>query len=163
MIRWPGRIEPESVTNEIVHITDIYPTLARIAGAQLPTDRPIDGVDQLDFLLGKQEKSNREGFLFYMKDELRAAKWRNWKMHVVWELEPNDGAKHLEMPLIFNLLQDPKEETDVGSQQGWVKGPLRRMIHSFQQSLKAYPPIPPGAPDDYVPTARDRKDSGELR
>jgi len=54
--------------------------------------------------------------------------------------------------LIFNLIQDPKEETDISATHGnWVRGPMRRMIHAFQESLKAHPPIPPGAPDDYVP------------
>jgi arylsulfatase len=152
MIRWPGRVQPGGVTNEIVHITDMYPTLARVTGATVPADRPLDGVDQLDFFLGRQEKSNREGFVYYIKEELRAAKWRNWKMHIVWEPEPNAGPNHLETPWIFNLTQDPKEETDVGTENSWVRGPIRKMIHSFQQSLKQYPPIPPGAPDDYVPT-----------
>lgn len=153
MIRWPGRIKPGGVTNEIIHITDMYPTLARIAGAAVPTDRPIDGVDQLDFFFGKQEKSNREGFVYYIKQELRAAKWRNWKMHIVWEPEPNAGPNHLETPWIFNLIQDPKEETDVGTENSWVRGPLRKMIHAFEQSLKAHPPIPPGAPDDFIPAS----------
>ena len=151
MMRWPGRIASGQVTNEMVHITDLYPTLARIAGAAVPTDRPIDGVDQLDFLLGLQPKSNREGFVYYIKQELRAAKWRDWKMHMVWEPEPNTGPIHLETPWIFNLIQDPKEETDVGTPNSWVRGPLRRLILDFQESLKQYPPIPPGAPDDYIP------------
>jgi arylsulfatase len=154
MIRWPGRVAPGGVTNEIVHITDMYPTLARLTGATVPADRPIDGVDQLDFFLGKRQKSSREGFVYYIKDELRAAKWRNWKMHIVWEPEPNAGPNHLETPWIFNLTQDPKEETDVGTENSWVRGPLRKMIHAFQQSLKQYPPVPPGAPDDYVPKAK---------
>jgi arylsulfatase A-like enzyme len=153
MLRWPGHIPVGMVSNEIVHIADLYPTLARIAGAEIPTDRPIDGVDQLDFFLGKQAKSNREGFVYYIKQELRAAKWRDWKMHMVWEREPNDGANHLESPLIFNLTRDPKEESDVGTEFNWVRGPMRRMIHAFQESLKRHPPIPPGAPDDYVPTS----------
>ena len=151
IMRWPGRIAEGRVSNEIVHIVDLYPTLARIAGAQSPTDRPIDGVDQLDFLLGERERSAREGFVYYIKQELRAAKWRDWKMHMVWEREPNDGPKHLESPLLFNLTRDPKEETDVGTEASWVRGPIRRMIREFQESLKAHPPIPPGAPDDYVP------------
>jgi arylsulfatase len=151
MIRWPGRIPAGGVSNDIVHVTDLYPTLARVAGAQLPTDRPIDGVDQLDFFRGTRTKSNREGFIYYIKDELRAAKWRDWKMHIVWETEPNAGPNHLETPWVFNLIQDPKEETDVGTQASWVRRPLRVLIHEFQQSLKVHPPIPPGAPDDYVP------------
>ncbi len=150
MLRWPKRVPPGRVSNEIVHVTDIFPTLARVAGAALPADRPIDGVDQLDFFLGNQEKSNREGFVYYIKSELRAAKWRNWKMHLVWELEPNAGPNHLETPWIFNLIQDPKEETDVGTQFSWVRGPLRKMIYRFEESLRQHPPIPPGAPDDHV-------------
>jgi arylsulfatase len=151
ILRWPDRIPAGAVTNEIVHIVDLYPTLARVAGAAVPADRPLDGVDQLDFFQDKQAKSNREGFVYYIKQELRAAKWRDWKMHIVWEPEPNQGPNHLESPLVFNLTRDPKEETDVGTESSWVRGPLRRMIHAFQESLKANPPIPPGAADDYVP------------
>jgi arylsulfatase len=149
LVRWPGQVPAGGVSNEIVHVADLYATLARVAGAPLPADRPIDGVDQLDFLLGRRETSGREGLVFYIKSELRAVKWRNWKMHLVLEREPNEGPLHLETPFVFNLLQDPKEETDVGTEHGWVRGPLRRLISEFQASLRAHPPIPPGAPDDY--------------
>jgi arylsulfatase A-like enzyme len=151
MMRWPGHLPAGRVSNEVVHISDLYPTLARIADAPLPNDRPIDGIDQLEFFLGEQEKSNREGFVYYIKNEMRAVKWRNWKMHLIWEPEPNTGAVHLEAPYLFNLTQDPKEETDVHTAASWARTPMRRMIHELQESLKAHPPIPPGAPDDYVP------------
>ena len=62
IIRWPGKVPAGRVSNEIVHIVDLFTTLARVGGAEVPKDRPIDGVDQLDFFLGKQETSNREGF-----------------------------------------------------------------------------------------------------
>ena len=78
IIRWPGKIPAGRVSNEIVHIVDMYPTLARVAGAKVPTDRAIDGIDQLDFFLGKQENSNREGFPAYVADRLQAVKWHNW-------------------------------------------------------------------------------------
>ena len=149
LVRWPGRVAAGAVSNEIVHVADLYATLARVAEASVPADRPIDGVDQLDFLLGKRETSCREGFVFYIKNELRAVKWRQWKMHLVLEREPNEGPVHLETPFVFNLLQDPKEETDVGTEASWVRSPLRRVITEFQASLRAHPPIPPGAPDDY--------------
>ncbi len=152
--RWPGKIAPNQVSNEIVHVTDLYPTLARVAGATVPQDRVIDGVDQLDFFLGRQARSNREGFVYYIKQELRAAKWRDWKMHIVLEREPNDGPNHLETPFICNLTRDPKEESDVGNEFSWARTPLRKMIHNFQASLEQHPPIPPGAPDDYVPAPK---------
>jgi len=151
LVRWSGQVPAGGVSNEIVHVTDLYPTLARITGGAIPSDRPIDGVDQLDFLLGRQSKSNREGFVYYIKNELRAAKWRDWKMHVIWETEPNAGPKHLETPWLFNLTRDPKEETDVGTANNWARRPLVLLMRNFQESLKAHPPIPPGAPDDYVP------------
>jgi predicted AlkP superfamily pyrophosphatase or phosphodiesterase len=74
IIRWPGKIPAGRVSNEIVHIVDMYPTLARVGGAEVPKDRPIDGVDQLDFFLGKQENSNREGFPAYVANRLSAVK-----------------------------------------------------------------------------------------
>jgi arylsulfatase len=154
LFRWPGRIPAGGVSNEILHVVDLFPTFARLVGAEMPGDRPIDGIDQLDFLLGNQAKSNREGFVYYIKTELRAAKWRDWKLHFVWEVEPNAGPNHLETPWLFNLIQDPKEETDVGTEQSWVRGPIRLMVQKFQQSLRDDPPIPPGAPDGFIPKGK---------
>jgi len=151
ILRWPGKVPAGKVTNEIVHVVDLFPTLARVAGAPLPADRPIDGVDQLDFMLGHQERSNREGFVFYIKNDLRAIKWRDWKMHFVWEVEPNTGPIKLETPYIFNLIRDPKEETSVTTEENWVRGPMLRFLANFQETLRQHPPIPPGAPDDYRP------------
>ena len=90
IIRWPGKVPAGRVSNEIVHIVDMYPTLARVGGASVPKDRPIDGVDQLDFFLGKQEHSNRDGFPAYVADRLYAVKWRNWKVHLIWQVNMYD-------------------------------------------------------------------------
>jgi arylsulfatase len=154
MMRWPGHVPAGAVSDEIVHVTDLFATLAGVAGASVPADRPIDGVDQLEFFVNPSGKSRREGFVYYIKNELRAVKWRNWKMHVVWEPEPNIGPNHLETPWIFNVITDPKEETDIGNENSWVRTPIRRLVHEFQESLKAFPPVPPGAPDDHEPGRR---------
>jgi arylsulfatase A-like enzyme len=79
IIRWPGHVPAGRVSNEIVHEADTFTTLARIGGAAVPADRAIDGVDQTDFLLGKSDKSSREGFPVFVADRLEAVKWRNWK------------------------------------------------------------------------------------
>jgi arylsulfatase len=154
MLRWPGKVPAGGVNNEIVHVADIFPTLARVVGATLPADRVIDGIDQLDFFLGRQSRSNREGFVYYIKNEMRAVKWRDWKMHMIWEPEVNDGPVKLESPYLFNLIQDPKEETNVAVEQSWVMPAMRTMVHEFLQSLKKHPAIPPGTPDPYEPPAR---------
>jgi len=70
--RWPGRIPAGRVSNEIVHEVDTFTTFAKLAGAAVPTDRPIDGGDQTDFLLGKTERSAHEGFPVFVADRLEA-------------------------------------------------------------------------------------------
>ena len=112
MIRWPGRIPAGLTSNEIVHGVDVLPTLAAAVGASVPSDRAIDGVNQLPFLEGTQDRSNREGFIYFAPpSEVRAVKWRDWKLHYVWQEEPR-GPIDREMK-VFNLRSDPKEETDV--------------------------------------------------
>ncbi len=111
IIRWPGRIPAGRVSNEIVHQVDLYPTFAGIAGASVPQDRPIDGVDQADFLLGKSDTSNRDGFPVFVADRLEAVKWRNWK--IAFYDEQRDWWSppvKLGIPKAFDLITDPKEE-----------------------------------------------------
>ena len=90
---------------------DTFTTLANVARAQVPQDRAIDGVDQMDFLLGKSEKSNREGFPVFVAERLEAVKWRNWK--IVFYDEQRDWwtpPAKLGVPKVFDLITDPKEE-----------------------------------------------------
>ncbi len=151
MMRWPGKIKAGVVTDEIMHITDLYTTLLTLTGCPIPEDRPVDGVNQLDFIFGKQETTNRDGFVFYIKQEVRALKWKDWKIHFIWEAEVHDGPKKLEVPYLFNLISDPKEQTNVMTTENWVRTPMLKMLHEFRQSLKKFPPIKPGTPDPYTP------------
>jgi arylsulfatase A-like enzyme len=151
IIRWPGKVPAGRVNNEIVHIVDLYTTLARVAGATVPTDRPIDGADQLDFFLGKQENSNREGFPAYVADRLTAVKWRNWKVHFIKQDNMYDPPLKLPLPRIINLLTDMKEEHDVAGMNTWVAEPVVKIVGQFMASLHKYPPIKVGTPDPYVP------------
>ena len=153
IVKWPGHIDKARVSDDIVHVTDLFTTLIEVAGAEMPTDRPIDGLSQLSWWKGLVEKSAREGFLFYIKTELRAVKWRHWKLHFVFESEPNSGTKHLETPWLFNIKRDPKEETDAAMEDGWVRGPMRKMIMAFEKTLKEHPPIAPGASDQTNPNS----------
>ena len=79
IIRWPGKIPAGRVSNEIMHEMDVFPTHAAMAGGTVPTDRAMDGLDQSDFLGGKQEKSRREGFVIYVGNDIYGVKWQNWK------------------------------------------------------------------------------------
>jgi arylsulfatase len=153
IIRWPNHVPAGRVSNEIVHEVDTFTTLAKIAGAAVPQDRPIDGVDQTNFLLGKSDKSNREGFPVFVADRLEAVKWRNWKM--VFYDEQRDWwtpPTKLGEPKVFDLITDPKEEYPAsGIRSTWVATPAMKIVAEFEQSLKKYPPIPLGTPDPYTP------------
>jgi arylsulfatase A-like enzyme len=153
IIRWPNRVSAGRVSNEIVHEVDTYTTFAKIAGASVPKDRPIDGVDQTDFLLGKSEKSAREGFPVFVADRLEAVKWRNWK--VVFYDEQRDWwspPTKLGTPKAFDLITDPKEEYPATAlRNSWNAGPAMKVVTEFEQSLRKYPLIAPGTPDPYTP------------
>jgi arylsulfatase A-like enzyme len=153
IIRWPGRVPAGRVSNEIVHEVDTFSTFARIAGAQIPKDRAIDGVDQTDFLLGKSDKSNREGFPVLVADRIEAVKWRNWKI-VFYDEERDWWTPPLKLgqPKAFDLITDPKEEYPAtGIRSTWNAGPPLKILAEFEESLKRYPPIAPGTPDPYTP------------
>lgn len=151
IMRWPGKVSAGRVSNEIVHEVDTFTTLARMAGATLPNDRMIDGVDQTEFFLGQQEKSSREGFPCYVADTLQAVKWRNWKAHFVLQEYKFDPPQKLPIPRLHNLLEDPKERNNVQSLNSWALYPLMKIANDFRTSLTDEPPIPPGTPDPYQP------------
>ena len=159
IMRWPNKIAAKQISNEIVHMVDVLPTLARIAGADTPNDRIIDGVDQTDFLLGKQKKSSREGFPVYNGDEMFAYKWRNWKMHFI-ELNSMFGKPaKLNMPHLHNLIEDPKElypVDKVDASASWVFPVILKRVVEFQKTLAKEPPIRLGTPDPYVPGSSNR-------
>jgi len=151
MMRWPDKIGEGRVSNEIVHVADLLPTLANIAGFELPSDRIIDGIDQLDFFLGRQEKSNREGFIVYNNDDVYGYKWRNWKLHL-FELENmNSEPMRLNVPRVYNLITDPKEEYNLAAEATWVLPVIFKKIVDFQKTLADEPPIQLGTPDPYKP------------
>lgn len=81
IINWPGHIQP-GTCDEILSSIDLYPSLARLAGAQVPQDRVIDGLDALDVLLGQSETSPRDTFFYYMCNNLEAVRHGQWKLHV---------------------------------------------------------------------------------
>jgi arylsulfatase len=154
IVRWPGKIPAGRVSNEIVHVVDMYTTLARLGGAEIPTDRVVDGVDQTAFVLGKQEHSAREWFPAFVGTDLYAMKWRNWKMHLIWQERMGDPPQKLALPRIFNLYITPQERPDeslnTDFKHAWVAQAMFKSLAPFQESLKKYPPIPPGTADPYV-------------
>ena len=158
IIRWPDNIPAGTVSNEIVHEMDLFPTFARIVGGTVPKDRIIDGVDQLDFFRGKQENSNREAVVVYVGNQVFGAKWRNYKL-MTKEIDSAwaNPTENYNVQMFFDLYTDPKEEYPLDPrwiQLTWVRWPAGQVLTDHAASLEAEPPIPPGTPDPYIPPAQ---------
>ncbi len=148
MIKWPGKIAPR-VSNEMVSLHDFAPTLASIIGANMPADRPIDGVDQSAFFTGKQEQSNRESLISFIGEEIVAVRWRNYRIYpksfvasggnpAMYGVHGNRMEQN-GYPAIFNIEADPREEVNIFATSGWVIGQYLRVIGEYQKSLAKYP------------------------
>jgi arylsulfatase len=153
LIRYPGKIPAGSVSNEIVHETDLFATFAKLAGGKVPTDRVMDSFDVSNFLMGKTEKSGRESVVIYNGTEVYGVKWRDWKMMI----KEIDGMADLSapsaLPAFYNLLIDPKEQypTRLAPENLWVRYPASQVLVDHAMSLAKEPPIKEGTPDPYVP------------
>ena len=140
LIRWPGRIQPGSVSNEIVSGLDWMPTLVAAAGDPDIKEKllrghqaggktfkvHLDGYNQLPYLTGQQPHSAREEFFYFNDDgDLVAMRYGQWK--VVFEEQRERGTLQiwaepftkLRVPKIFNLRADPYERADITSNTYW--------------------------------------------
>jgi arylsulfatase A-like enzyme len=164
LMRWPGVIKP-GASNDIMHIADMFSTLLSLAGLSIPDDRVIDGVDQSDWLTGKQEHSNREGFLFWNGSVLYGVKWRDFKLLLVRQKYLTDPALNLSFPAIINLMTDPKEREPFNQlyMHTWTLGHFGKLMGQFGASLAKEPLIPAGAPLDHVPTSGDPEQESYTR
>jgi arylsulfatase len=144
------------VSDEIVHGVDLFPTIARLTGASVPNDRPIDGVDQSRFFLGTTYTSARDGIPIWCADRLQAVKWRHYKVHFYQQDTMVSPAVRLPIPLLFDLYTNPREDEDKPALDTWVIGPVLKIVAAFEESVKQYPLIPMGTPDPYRPPTSSR-------
>lgn len=113
LARWPGRIPAGTTSGAITMNIDLFPTLAQLAGADVPQDRPIDGKDIWDVLQGSDE-SPHEVLYFFDNNEIAAVRAQDWKLvtrafyrggHPRFDRE----GGYYEPGLLFNLELDPEE------------------------------------------------------
>jgi arylsulfatase len=150
IVRWPGKIPAGVVTDEMLATYDWMPTLAALVGEsdRIPTDRPIDGVNSSDLLLGKSDKAQRDYFIYYGSDgEVMSAKWKNIKV-VFRYAETFDGPIiKPQFPMAFDLIDDPGEQINLTSERMdmmWMFGPVIQRLIALEKSFAEYPNIKPG-------------------
>jgi arylsulfatase len=169
MVRWPGHIQPGSVSNDIVSGLDWFPTLVAAAGDPNIKDKllqgtnlggkqfkvHLDGYNQLPYLTGQQPKSARTDFYYFDDDgQLVAYRYDDWKIVFCEQRKPgglevwSNPLTCLRAPKLFNLRMDPMERADSVSNQyyDWfAKNDYLAMygvsrVAPFLQTFKEFPP-----------------------
>jgi arylsulfatase len=168
-IRWPGKIKPGTVSNEMFSHTDMLPTLAAVAGEPDVVEKlkkgyksgsktfkvHIDGYNLLPFLTGKEKENPRKGFLYWSDDgDLMALRVNQWKVEFmqqrahgfdVWR-EP---MVSLRAPNIYNLRADPFERASEDATLFYGKWmadhtfllvPAQAIVAEFLKTFKEFPP-----------------------
>ena len=168
MVKWPGKIKPGQVSNEIISMEDWLPTLLAAAGDPKITEKllkghkagkmkfkvHLDGYNLLPYLTG-QEKEGPRKEMFYFTDDgsLSALRYGDWKLMFseqrahgldVWQ-EP---LVTLRLPKIFNLRQDPFERADHESigyatwrvDRTFLLVPAQAYVGKFLSTFKEFPP-----------------------
>ncbi len=135
---WPGTIEAGSVVGDIVHVTDLYTTFARLGGAleHIPTDRVIDGIDQTALLLNGDARGRRDYVHIYTGPVLAATVKQQFKRHWIGE-RPGLAGKSF-----FDLYKDPREEEGRMAQFLWAWEPFDSMKARHQALMDVYPNTP---------------------
>ncbi|MEJ2138713.1 MAG: arylsulfatase [Gammaproteobacteria bacterium] len=154
-VRWPRKIDAGRVSDEIVHAMDLFPTLAAIAGGEIPSDRVVDGIDMSEFFIGSKQESGREGFIVYMGNDVFGVKWRDWKLHFKEQTGWNGELREYTMPRLYNLINDPQERDNVLFPHTWVPKAALPQLEEHVISLKKNPPVPTGALDPYKPAGKE--------
>ena len=153
-IRWPNVIEPRS-SDEMVHVVDWFPTLLTMIdhNESIPTDRVIDGVDQSDFVAGKQEHSNRDYFHMFFDRRHVGMRWKNFKVLTHRVESGPSPVEELAIPHVYNLTVNPDEDTPYNfeSAHSWMLYKVfMPKAMELQESLKL-DNVPFGAPLDFNP------------
>jgi arylsulfatase len=153
IVRWPGSIPAGVVTEERFAAVDWLPTLAGIVGEsdKVPADRPIDGVDASDFMLGKSEKTGRDSYMFFGPDgKLMSVKWKHYKtiFRFTEDLPAvQSGFVEPQLPMMYDLSSDPHEDSNLWWTEltnGWIMEPVIEIIDGYEKSAMEYPNIKVG-------------------
>ena len=144
-VRWPGAIEPNSFAGDIIHVSDLYTTFARVGQATdyIPRDRVIDGIDQTALLLNGEHHGRRDYVYIYENEILRSVVKQEMKMHV-----PAPGVPGAAAP-VFNVFRDPREENAHIGSVLWSGASFQDMIKRHMMTIGKYPHAPLGKGKPY--------------
>jgi arylsulfatase A-like enzyme len=147
-MRWPGHIPAGTTCSELAATLDLFPTIARLIGAELPNDRVIDGKDIWQLMAGEPDaKSPHEVFYCYYGGALCAVRDRRWKLVFPHEYRSLDGgtggrdgkpAAYTELKTpkaLYDLAKDIGETTDVADKHPDVVARLESHAEKARAAL----------------------------
>jgi arylsulfatase A-like enzyme len=137
---WPGKVPAGVVQHEIATTMDLFVTFAKLAGATVPTDRPIDGVDIAPLLFGTGSVE-RDAFFYYRGEQLYAARLGPWKAHFITRTGygPDPAVAH-DPPLLFNVAEDPGERYSVpAAERPEIVARIMEAVSKHRANLKPAP------------------------
>jgi arylsulfatase len=138
---WPGVIEEGQLVGDIIHVTDLFTTFARLGGAtqHIPTNRVIDGIDQTALLLNGDTHSRRDYVFIYQGHTLGATVKGRYKRH--WISSDPGGASGIGADF-FDLYTDPREDNPMLVPLIHTQGQFGRMRARHELMKKKYPDVP---------------------
>lgn len=128
MAKWPARIAAGSRYPVPASSIDLLPTLVAAAGARLPTDRPIDGINLLPHLAGIGVAAAADRPLFWRDGPYRAVQYQGWKL-IMSEKPKKDW--------LFDLNRDPTEQRNLVVQQPQKRAELKAMLQAHHAQMPA--------------------------
>ncbi|MHC4362693.1 MAG: sulfatase-like hydrolase/transferase, partial [Planctomycetota bacterium] len=136
-VRWPGMIEADSVAGDIVHVTDLFTTIARLGGAKdkIPTDRIIDGIDQTALMLNGDTHGRRDYVFIYNINKMEAVVKEQYKLAI-----PGGNIENAITAKFYDLFRDTREEWPVSTEIGaWGGAKFVRMVMRHMKRKAMYP------------------------
>jgi arylsulfatase A len=127
IVKWPGKVPPSSVCSEMALSMDLFPTLAHIAGAELPTKMSLDGKNIIDLVTGKEGAKTPHEYFFFGRSAVRSG---NWKYHAVERFKVRTTARKNNGPTLYNLKDDIGESKNVIAQYPEIAKRLKKALAS---------------------------------
>ena len=140
VMRWPGTIPAGAECAEVATTLDLLPTFARMAGTTEPQDRVIDGRDIAPLMRAEEgAQSPHEAFYYYFREQLQAVRSGQWKLHLAREDRTVFGRggdmPPIGQPLLYDLVADPGETTDLAAQHPDVVERLKGLAEKMRADL----------------------------